>query len=110
MDAVEGHGAAEQWAKGVNPDEVVAAGAAIQGAQLLLGSKADVRLLDVTPLLLGTETLGGALTKPIERNTTIPMTNGSQAPTAALGLELEKQRPLVPPRRVGLEGPCESRE
>jgi molecular chaperone DnaK len=68
--------------KGVNPDEVVAVGAAIQGHQLLLGSKADVVLLDVTPLSLGIETMGGVLTVLIPRNTTIPTTKKEVFSTA----------------------------
>src|ERR1700704_5222854 len=68
--------------KGVNPDEVVAIGAAIQGAQLLLGSKSEVLLLDVTPLSLGIETLGGVFTKLIEKNTTIPASKTETFSTA----------------------------
>ena len=68
--------------KGVNPDEVVAMGAAIQGA-VLKGDVRDVLLLDVTPLSLGIETMGGVLTKLIEKNTTIPAKKSEVFTTAA---------------------------
>ena len=86
--------------QGVNPDEVVAVGAAIQGG-VLKGEVKDVVLLDVTPLSLGIETLGGVFTRLIERNTTIPARKSETFSTAAdnqPGVEvhvLQGERPLA---------------
>ncbi len=71
----------KEASKGVNPDEVVAAGAAIQGG-VLAGDVKDVLLLDVTPLSLGIETLGGVTTKIIDKNTTIPVKKSQVFSTA----------------------------
>ncbi len=86
--------------KGINPDEVVALGAAIQGA-VLSGEVKDVVLLDVTPLSLGIETLGGVFTRIIERNTTIPTRKSQIFTTAADGQTevtihvLQGERPMA---------------
>jgi len=94
--------------RGVNPDEVVAIGAAIQGAQLLLGAAADIQLLDVTPLTLGIETLGGVLTPMIQKNTTIPSKKSEVFTTAADGQPsvevqvFQGERPMaVDNKRIG---------
>ena len=71
----------KRTSQGVNPDEVVAAGAAIQGG-VLAGDVKDVLLLDVTPLSLGIETLGGVSTKIIEKNTTVPVKKSQVFSTA----------------------------
>ncbi|MBN1976276.1 MAG: molecular chaperone DnaK [Anaerolineae bacterium] len=86
--------------KGVNPDEVVGVGAAIQGG-VLGGEVKDVLLLDVTPLTLGVETLGGVLTPLIERNTTVPVRKSEVFSTAADGQTavtihvLQGERPMA---------------
>ena len=86
--------------KGVNPDEVVAVGAAIQGG-VLSGDVKDVLLLDVTPLSLGLETLGGVMTTLIERNTTIPIRKSETFSTAEDGQAavdihvLQGERPMA---------------
>jgi molecular chaperone DnaK len=69
--------------RGVNPDEVVAIGAAVQGAQLLLGSQSKLLLIDVTPLTLGIETMHGRMTPLIQRNTAIPTRKSEVFTTAA---------------------------
>ncbi|NLF01480.1 MAG: molecular chaperone DnaK [Anaerolineales bacterium] len=99
--------------KGVNPDEVVAVGAAIQ-AGVLGGEVRDVLLLDVTPLTLGVETLGGVMTPLIERNTTIPVRKSESFSTASDGQTavtihvLQGERPMAADNislgRFNLEG------
>src|SRR5204862_1845827 len=91
--------------KGVNPDEVVAIGAAIQGA-VLTGEVKDVLLLDVTPLSLGIETLGGVLTRLIESNTTIPTkktetfsTASDNQPSVEIHI-LQGERPMAKDNRT----------
>ncbi|HDZ03905.1 hypothetical protein LCGC14_0199210 [marine sediment metagenome] len=91
--------------KGVNPDEVVAVGAAIQGG-VLTGDVKDVLLLDVTPLSLGIETMGGVLTKLIESNTTIPTKKSQVFSTAADNQPsveihvLQGERPMAPDNKT----------
>jgi len=91
--------------KGVNPDEVVAVGAAIQGG-VLAGDVTDVLLLDVTPLSLGIETLGGVMTRLIESNTTIPtrksevFSTASDSQTSVEIHALQGERPLAVDNRT----------
>ena len=90
--------------KGVNPDEVVAVGAGVQGG-VLAGDVKDVLLLDVTPLSLGIETLGGVSTKLIERNTTIPVKKSETFSTAADNQPSVEVHVLQGEREMGLGQP-----